>query len=462
MRVPAKVFLSLTAAAIVFFLPARANACSCIEFTPCEAFNHSTAVFIGKVVVGTSSEEKVVEGRRVSYEHGMVLFTVEEIFKGVTSTQLEVRWIGLCGYGGLTRGEKYLVYAREDNGILYSGSCSRSKPARTAQEDINFLRNLPVPGTGGRIYGTISAYIGTRDYPPMAGVKVVVLNEHNDRIEAVTDNKGRYEITGLKPGKYIVEPEWPKYYVDGNSSDRYRTNEVEVSDRGCAQQSFWAKPDSRLTGKVVDSIGRSVPATVYLASVDNPDQSFTGYEEAEGGFEIKGIPPGRYRLYVNLKDRFSKSEDDELYFYPGVPEKSKAAIIEIGVGQEVNIESFYLPPKVKTHTLKGTVIYPDGRPAENVRVFMIKDEGSTSYQPTWSLPASQTDAEGRFELQGFNGNAYKIAAQDNLTDRKPRFSEPLKITLDKDIENLKLVLSLTEPPDNRRTPQKKPPEEKRQ
>ncbi|MEW6208386.1 MAG: hypothetical protein AB1631_08460 [Acidobacteriota bacterium] len=461
MRVPAKVLLSLTTIAIGFFLPARVNACSCIEFPPCEKFNHSTAVFMGKVLGGTSSEEKVVEGRRVSYEYGMVRFSIEETFKGVTSTQLEISWLGLCGYGGLTRGERYLVYAREDNSILYGSSCS-TKPVRKSQEDISFLRNLPALGTGGRIYGTISAHTGTRDYPPMAGVKVVILNEHNDRIEVVTDNKGRYEITGLKPGKYIVEPEWPKHYVDGNSSYRYRMNEVEVSDRGCAQISFLAKPDSRLSGKVVDSMGRSVPAKIYLVSVDSPDQSFTGYEEAEGGFEIEGIPPGRYRLYVNLKDRFSRSEDEELYFYPGVSEKSKATIIEMGIGQGVNIESFYLPPKIKTHTLKGTVVYPDGRPAENVRVFMIKDEGSTSYQPIWSLPDAQTDAEGRFELQGFKGNTYKIAAQDNMTDRKPRFSEPLKITLDKDIENLRLVLSLTEPPENRRAPQKKAPEEKRQ
>ncbi|WP_410962787.1 hypothetical protein, partial [Salmonella sp. SAL4446] len=84
-------------------------------------------------------------------------------FKGVEAREVTIEVKSLrgtsCAYG-LKRGERYVVYAFSDpknEKVLYTGVCSRTKIATNeyAKEDLEFLRNLPPPGTGGNITGLI-------------------------------------------------------------------------------------------------------------------------------------------------------------------------------------------------------------------------------------------------------------------------------------------------------------------
>ncbi len=459
MKLLSKTILLSIVLALISFLPKSAMACSCRKFTPCEVFSYASVVFIGRVIDGrVRMEKRKVEGKQVSTVDGWVKFSIEEVFKGVTTTQLEIGWDTGCIDDGLILGERYLIYAREHSSRLYSDPCLRSTLVKSADEDISFLRNLPAPGIGGRIYGIVAVDSRGPEPPPLAGVTVVVVNELQERFETVTDSKGHYEITGLKPGNYIIEPSLPEHYVVYSPK-----REVTVSDRGCTTTIYWVKVDSSIIGKVVDSSGRPAPASLYLVSVNeqymNPGSSYNN-----GEFEITGIRPGRYLLYVKLKDEPGRNEDEELFFYPGVFDKSKAGIIEVSLGQKQTIPSFQLPPQIKVHTVSGTVMYADGKPAAKVRLLIFgTEENKGKYQTAYWLPQVETDAEGRFVLQGFKGNTYSIEARDDWNgERRQLYSEPLKFTLDKDIDNLNLVLSLTEPPEDRRAPQKKAPEEKRQ
>jgi hypothetical protein len=112
---------------LLCFLLSKAEACSCKEFTPCEAFGYASAVFIGQMIDATEKvSERVVNGKTIITEAGLCTFSVEEAFKGVTGTEVKifVAKDTYCGSGGLVHGIKYIVYARYETSTgLSVGGC---------------------------------------------------------------------------------------------------------------------------------------------------------------------------------------------------------------------------------------------------------------------------------------------------------------------------------------------------
>lgn len=292
----------VSALIVLLFFPQRIDACSCLRLKPCEAFGYASAVFIGRMIEGTEKvSEYTKDGKTVSYEAGRVRFAVEEAFKGVNATEITIRVVNLrdtsCEGTSVGRGERYLVYAESsDSGWLTISPCSPTTLLRDAKEDLEFLRSLPKPGSGGRVYGRVSAPVGSSEILPLAGIPVVAVDEAHQKIQVLTDKDGNYEFKGLKPGKYRFEPVLPEHYIP----DYQERPEVEVSDRGCFNEFFLVMVNSRLSGRVVDSAGRTAQADLTLVSMDNDKRELSGYADDDGEFEIVGIPPGRYLLYLNI------------------------------------------------------------------------------------------------------------------------------------------------------------------
>jgi hypothetical protein len=438
----------------VFFLSGDAKACSCVNPTPCEAFGAASAVFIGRMVNGTEKVEyKNYKGEQVSLEAGLVTFTVEESFKGVSDTSIKIYVTSMkgtsCGDYGLTPGTKYLVYAYEYSGKLGTGVCTRTRPVESdyAKEDMDFLRNLPKQGTGGRLYGKIGMEQGGGDPVPLTNITVIVENELHEQVKAITDQNGHYEIKGLKPGKYQVTPLLGEHY------EVYEpTREVLISDRGCATTSYWTKINGSVSGRIVDSAGRTAPATLKLVRSDNEKSGFSDYSEGDGEFVVDGVPPGRYLLYVKIvsADQTSPTKSKEQpFYYPGVFEREKATVIEVGMGEQQEGYGFTLPSFLKVEIVTGVIQYPDGRPAANAAViFSILDKTKPGIYRTddWGGGRIDTDESGRFELHAFKGNSYQLEAQESMhsaikAKRRPLYSELRMIKLDADVKDVKLVLT---------------------
>src|SRR5262245_28995952 len=99
-------------AAVLLFMafPAKADACSCPSpGPPCQNFFQVDAVF-----VGTAKTISEIEGTPdVPSYRRLVLFAIEDAFRGVQGTVAEVvtgTGGGDCGYN-FKQGERYLVYA---------------------------------------------------------------------------------------------------------------------------------------------------------------------------------------------------------------------------------------------------------------------------------------------------------------------------------------------------------------
>ncbi|HEV2665240.1 MAG TPA: hypothetical protein VG324_10025, partial [Blastocatellia bacterium] len=200
--------------------PSSVNACQCIRIlAPCEEFPQASAVFIGRVI--DSAEQKTETdsgGNKRVYDVGIIRFEIEKVFKGIESRIIEIHsgTSGAdCGYW-FTRGERYLVYAYGGNpGNLETNVCTRTRLVEKATEDLQYLRNLPGKGIGGRIYGAVGTPTEGRDeyfeqrLSGISGVKVTLHSPDGGKAVIKTNQAGSFEFKSLKPGLYVVEAAAP-------------------------------------------------------------------------------------------------------------------------------------------------------------------------------------------------------------------------------------------------------------
>ena len=439
---------------------AETRACSCMPDRPvCEAFGEASAVFVGRVV--GAAERKTSKdyetGKQVVYDVGAIRFEVEEAFGGVRARRRVTIHSGTgggdCGYW-FRRGRRYLIYANEYEGKLYTNICTRTRPLEAADEDLAFLRDLPPRGTGARLYGVVARPPYTQPRPEEAkleglvGVKVVVEGPGGSRRELFTDAEGRYELTNLKPGAYKVSAELPPQYYRHVRGDDATT----IADRGCAEVSFAAVPNGVVSGRVVSAEGepvRKAEVALLRADAEGPlglgDEAGKDYmDDAEGRFEIGQIPPGEYVLGVNLTAAPTSESPYPPTFYPGVTERAEASVIKLGLGEKAPDLLLRLPPPLGERGVSGVVVWPDGTPAAGAEVYL-----TASHRPGYNATGwgNQTDAEGRFTLRGFDGLTYFVQANAPRHPSKPyhesgmTHAEPPRVTLTADAYGLRLVLT---------------------
>lgn len=442
-------FLSIVILALLL-LPLKASACVCGQQTPCEAFGDSTAVFIGKVMEG--SEKVELRHKSDTSEinvAGNVRFAVLETFKGKLADEINLSIKSnintSCGPYALTQGQTYLIYAYGESGKLSTGVCTRTKSIAGADEDLQFLRNLPAEGSGGKLSGSIWADKGDPETTPLSGVTVIIQNAETQPIKVVTDKEGDFELTGLKAGKYTVRPILPKFY-----EIEAPTEEVTVSDRGCAGVAFEAKLNGHISGRAFDVNQRPVEMMLILESADpeKKDLHVLGhsYASRNGQFEITGVPPGKYVLYYELQAE--DFHNRKQYFYPGVKTQEEATVITIGLGQNLEGLNFQIPAEFVAQSIEGTVVWPDGSPAVGVEVMLLcyKNPQPGGHVLEFGPPADTTDKQGRFNLQGFKGISYWIEARGRQTSPTIKESEGMhsparQLIVQQDMKDLKLVLS---------------------
>jgi len=276
-------------------------ACSCATGAPPVEFNRAKAIFIGKALGGTEIWEKKTQGNIPrQFAAGNVRVVVEEVFKGDLSGEVIVSVASMkgtsCGDYGLERHVSYIIYAyggKEGNG-LYDGPCTRTRPAngKYAKEDLDFLRNLPAPGTGGALQGRIWADLKAGGATPLPNVKVNI-RAGDKLVSAVrTDSKGFFEVKKLQPGSYNVEPEFPENYVTESKSA-----EVTIEDRGTAEVGFEAYLNGTVLGTIVDRDGLGFNrAFLHLVErgVEKGKSIYGHFTGEDGSFLVYEVPPGEY------------------------------------------------------------------------------------------------------------------------------------------------------------------------
>ena len=436
--------------AVFFVLPATGFACSCGTGDPPFEYNRAKAIFIGKMLGGTEIlTRKNQNGKPVSIEAGKVRFRVDENFKGSLVGEVVIQVASMkgtsCGDYGLMRGAQYIVYAYgDDEQSLSTGVCTRTVEVESkyAKEDLEFLRHLPAPGTGGNLRGRIWADLRAGGATPLPDVKVHVRSAEGQDQLVTTDKDGAFELKKLKPGKYQVKPDWPEYYT----TDR-PVADVIVEDRGTAGVGFEAYRNGSIIGKMQDVDGRTYNGS-FLHLVEKgvaKGRSTYGHSIGEEGlFSFFGVPPGEYVMYLELEGTDYKKNKN--YYYPGTFVQAAATPIKVGLGSKVEDLLFTLPKEYKVRSLAGQVVWADGKPAAEVEVMLLcpQSVNPNGHAIEFTPPSVKTDEQGRFQLEGFTSEVYWLEARATRKQEGKAWevhSPPMKIAPTVNMENLKVILS---------------------
>ena len=244
----------------------------------------------------------------------------------------------------------------------------------------------------------------------MPNVKIKVRKTGLEQIEFYTtsDENGFYKIA-VPAGEYIVTLTDPNFYYGEASQNK----PITLAEQQCEVKNFYLINDSRIEGKVIDSLGKPVTnVSVHLIPIGkNRNDDDFGYELSltfrTGRFVFSGLSPGLYQISLNYVDKPDEDTPYPTFFYPYTTNRDAAEIIEIKYGTKLKDLVFQLPPILKKRKITGTVLWEDGKPAKNAQVDLIDVEfdDDISY-----LNKIYTDSAGKFEMEGFEGRKYKLVA----------------------------------------------------
>jgi hypothetical protein len=264
-----------TAAGLLLFAamltgPPETFACSCIGGVPlCETFWKTPVVFAGEVLEIRKTPNELGSGY---LPDRLVRFRVDEAWRGDVSGAIEIRTGsggGDCGFDFQT-GQRYLVFAHQWKGALSTNICSPTKLLSDAKEALAFLRRLPGPSAGGRIYGTATYRTNSLSNEGVSSSRPVVrytvtLRGEGREWRTTTNDEGSYEFTGIPAGTYALQLMVP------STEHAYGATKVELADpRGCAKADLSVVPNGRVSLRLRVSSLSLVPFSFPLSLAPFP------------------------------------------------------------------------------------------------------------------------------------------------------------------------------------------------
>ncbi len=201
----------------------------------------------------------------------------------------------------------------------------------------------------------------------------------------------RLDLRGMPPTRDITLTARAKGYA------RFPLKLEDLEAGKTTQATIILKPEAIVTGRMVDNRGEPVPEGRIIPRMSGESRwngsfdSSVFSEVVDGKFTVRGLPPG-----------------DMVLHYTGAGYSAeKLEVPNVRVGEQRNGLVWHAN---KGMSVRGKVIWPDGGPARHVIVKLVgmnRRELSASMNSTGGMGMSsggnaETDADGLFEISGFN------------------------------------------------------------
>ena len=246
--------------------------------------------------------------------------------------------------------------------------------------------------------------------------------------QATTDADGKYRITDIPVGSYVVMPVAPVYTVPGASRLTSATDAVVITGNDTVDNvDFSLVRGGVVTGKVTDSDSRPIiDQAVSLQNIDSnqprgggppmPVGSFR--TDDRGVYRIYGVPAGHYIVSVGAQQRFSAyttvmgQQAYKQTFHPDVTDQSQATTIEVAEGGEVPNVDITVGRTIEEYSVSGVVLDSSSNaPLPNVGFTLSVLAGGGDRQRAMglmSLPVI-SDSSGQFRIDNVPPGKYQVA-----------------------------------------------------
>jgi hypothetical protein len=246
----------------------------------------------------------------------------------------------------------------------------------------------------------LGALTGVVDRPggtPLSGVCVDATGPSGS-VLALSRPGGRYVLTGLKPGRYLLR------YRACAAPGRYLTQWI-----GGTGLPGWAGPGNSSTGRItgtVDGEGRPVRGICVLAYPVGGGAVRRAETSSRGGYTIRGLAPGRYLLQFAGSGAGCRDTGNWLpQWYRGFTtpyQPTLATKIRVSAGHAVRGIDASLRPGGE---LSGTVTSRSGRKLAGICVNVDSSSGPGSYDAFY---LTRSRRSGRYVLHGVFPGRYQV------------------------------------------------------
>ncbi|HUC20747.1 MAG TPA: carboxypeptidase regulatory-like domain-containing protein, partial [Candidatus Polarisedimenticolaceae bacterium] len=263
---------------------------------------------------------------------------------------------------------------------------------------------------------------------PAAGYRVLLIPDNNNpttarhalNIPAVTDEQGKFRLTGVPAGVFTLTVAAAAYVFpnSGRSTSPGKTvilqEGEEVNDVDLA-----LTRGGIITGRVLDANGQPVIGErVSVQVLDEKNRKRTvvlphqaGETDDRGIYRLYGLPAGRYLVSIGRRPmpdsiKAGPGGTAPVTYYPGVVDEAKATPVSIQTNDEVENIDIKLGRATDTYRVSGRVVDAEtGRPVPNINCGYTE----LTARPLPGLsPACQTNADGLFRLERIPPGRYAL------------------------------------------------------
>ncbi|MEP7338113.1 MAG: carboxypeptidase-like regulatory domain-containing protein, partial [Acidobacteriota bacterium] len=274
---------------------------------------------------------------------------------------------------------------------------------------------------------------------------------------AKTDANGRFRITGLSAGQYIVGALAPGFVADSTPSYGFSGKTLNISEGEAIENlELTLKPGGVITGHVTDAKGEPVvEINVRLARVleggvtgqaPQPVNSNAYRTDDRGVYRIFGLPAGKYKVSVGVSTRegfFFPLPGSRAFipetFHPDTTDESQARIIELEDGQEATGVDIKTAEANRAYEISGRVVDANGgKPLAGLSLTMGTYDKDGRLNGGWSSGAWRSEATGEFQFTGVRPGRHAVFI-DNRDGKSELYSEPTSVeVIDGDVSGVEI------------------------
>jgi hypothetical protein len=277
----------------------------------------------------------------------------------------------------------------------------------------------------------------------------------------VTDDRGRFVLAGLSPGRYTVnvsKPGWVTTFYGARRPGRGPGLAIALTD---GQQStdlaVKLTPGAVISGRIVDQNGvpqsgvrpmvmeyRTLAGERVLTQAPITTVSILSLmTDDRGEYRIFGLAPGTYYVAASMPGAGGRlTTDDEIEwaqrpaaaagpqpapppgrsiaypatYYPGATSLQQASAVTVAAGEERRGIDFVVQP-VTTARVAGRVTGADGQPARTVQIVLTAVGARSSIE--MARQAAVSDQNGTFEFASVIPGQYTLSARGSTQSGPP-------------------------------------------